>query len=63
MAARRESAPSTRRTIKAVARSTGTVPRERYPEWKVELFRAGIAERRQSAAGQISGRATRAPGA
>jgi hypothetical protein len=36
---------------------------DRYPQWKVELFRAGISERRQSVSGQISGRAVRAPGA
>ena len=49
---------------------TATVPRavsggmnQRYPRWKVELFRAGISERQQSVSGQMSGRAMRAPGA
>lgn len=45
-----------------VPQSSGAASRERYPQWKVELFRAGISERRQSASGQMSGRATRAPG-
>jgi hypothetical protein len=47
------------RAVRAVSGSTTG----RYPQWKVELFRAGISERRQSASGQISGRAVRAPGA
>jgi len=46
-------------TVRAVRSATTG----RYPQWKVELFRAGISERRQSDSGQISGRAVRAPGA
>jgi hypothetical protein len=63
MATRRDSARSGKQAGKTAGRSTKPVSTERYPEWKVELFRAGMAERRQSAAAQISGRAMRAPGA
>lgn len=35
----------------------------RYPQWKIDLFRLRISERRQSYSGQISGRPLRAPGA
>jgi hypothetical protein len=63
MAARRENTRTTTQTGRTSAQSSSAVSRERYPQWKVELFRTGISERRQSASGQMSGRATRAPGA
>jgi len=62
MATRRDSTRSAKQS-KATTRSAKALSPERYPQWKVELFRAGIAERRSSAAGQMGGRAMRAPGA
>ena len=35
----------------------------RYPQWKVDLFRAGIFERQQLRYGRIGERVRRAPGA
>lgn len=35
----------------------------RYPQWRVDLFHAGIVERRSIGANEISARALRAPGA
>lgn len=63
MATKRDTTHAAKQTGKTTARSTRSASSERYPDWKVELFRAGIAERRSSASGQMSGRATRAPGA
>lgn len=63
MATRRQSTRTTKQGGTTSAQSSSPVSRERYPQWKVELFRAGMSERRQSPSGQISGRATRAPGA
>lgn len=61
MANRGDTTRSDKQSPKPV-RAAKSGPVERYPDWKVQLFRAGMAERRNSAA-QISGRAMRAPGA
>jgi hypothetical protein len=63
MATRRDSTSPAKRSEKTAKHSVKPVSSERYPEWKVQLFRAGIAERRNSIAGQVGGRAMRAPGA
>jgi hypothetical protein len=63
MASRRQGTRTAKQTTKAVGRSASSVSRERYPQWKVELFRAGISERQQSVSGQMGARAMRAPGA
>ncbi len=57
----RRDASSKRSASAAQAAASGTS--QRYPQWKVELFRAGISERRQSPSGQMSARPMRAPGA
>lgn len=49
--------------VEAAVSAATSVSRERYPQWKVDLFRTGISERQQSPSGHISGRAVRAPGA
>lgn len=63
MAARQQSTRNVKQARTMSRRSAETTSRERYPQWKVELFRTGISERRQSPSGQMSGRAMRAPGA
>jgi hypothetical protein len=64
MADSRAEAQRGQRAAKAKKRPTtkgSTYPR--YPQWKVDLFRLGIAELQQSYARQVSGRARRTPGA
>jgi len=63
MASRRQSTRTAKQTTKTVGQSASSVSRERYPQWKVELFRSGMSERQQSVSGQMAGRAMRAPGA
>jgi hypothetical protein len=62
MAAKRQVARPAK-TVAKLRKSTAasSVSHPRYPQWKVDLFRIGISERGRY--GQISGRATRAPGA
>ena len=62
MATRRDSTHTVKQSGKSSARTSKPASSERYPDWKVQLFKAGIAER-NAAAGQIAGRAMRAPGA
>lgn len=62
MASRRDTTRVEKARGKAAPRVTKTSS-ERYPDWKVQLFRAGMAERRNSAVARIGGRAMRAPGA
>ena len=60
MAAKRQATHSAKTIVKVSKRPVATqVSHERYPQWKVDLFRVGISERER----QISGRAVRAPGA
>ena len=63
MATRRDGTRTIKKRARAATRTGKPVSSERYPHWKVQLFRAGIAERRNAAAAQITGRAMRAPGA
>lgn len=63
MATRRDSTRTAKQNRRTTARTSKPASSERYPDWKVQLFQAGIAERRNAAAGQITGRAMRAPGA
>jgi hypothetical protein len=59
MAERKHTSTSPKRASRAVTASKAG----RYPQWKLDLFKAGMYERRQSTSGSMSGRATRAPGA
>jgi len=59
MAENKQTSTSPKRASRAA-----TAPKtERYPQWKVDLFKAGMSERRQSTSGSMGGRAMRAPGA
>lgn len=63
MARKENKAAKTKHNGPAPARRTSSKPSSRYPQWKVDLFHAGIVERRGSSASDLTGRAQRAPGA
>ena len=64
MAGSRAEAQRGQRAAKAKEQSKTKDPTyQRYPQWKVDLFRAGIFERQQLRYGRIGERVRRAPGA
>lgn len=63
MAGSRTGVQHERRVAKQERSTTKSSAYPRYPQWKVDLFRAGIFERQLLRYGRIGERARRAPGA